>query len=116
MNGLMLEAQLNKPMIIVVFEFTLHDGVTDRYFELAGMMREEIQNQAGFISIERFRHIDDEHRVVSISTWESEDAIKSWRENLKHRMAQKEGKAEIFKSYRLRVAEVKRDYGMTEKD
>ena len=55
-------------MLIVVFEFTLNKGVGDRYFELAGMMREEIQNQPGFISIERFRHLDDEDRVVSIST------------------------------------------------
>ena len=98
-------------MLIVVFEFTLNEGVADRYFELAGMMREEIQNQPGFVSIERFRHIEDDHRVVSISTWESEAAIKSWRENLTHRMAQKEGKASIFKTYRLRVAEVIRDYG-----
>ena len=102
-------------MLIVVFEFTLNKGVGDRYLELAGMMREEIQNQPGFISIERFRHLDDEDRVVSISTWESEDAIKEWKANLKHRMAQKEGKKLIFKSYRLRVANVIRDYGMTEK-
>lgn len=102
-------------MLIVVFEFTLNEGVNDRYFELAGMMREEIQNQPGFISIERFRHIEDDQRVVSISTWQDEDAIKQWRENLKHRMAQKEGKASIFKSYRLRVANVIRDYGMDAK-
>ena len=102
-------------MLIVVFEFTLNKGVGDRYFELVGMMREEIQNQPGFISIERFRHLDDEDRVVSISTWESEDAIKEWKANLKHRMAQKEGKKLIFKSYRLRVANVIRDYGMAEK-
>ena len=102
-------------MLIVVFEFTLNEGVNDRYFELAGMMREEIQNQPGIISIERFRHIEDDQRVVSISTWQDEDAIKQWRENLKHRMAQKEGKASIFKSYRLRVAKVIRDYGMDAK-
>ena len=102
-------------MLIVVFEFTLNKGVGDRYFELAGMMREEIQNQPGFISIERFRHFDDDQRVVSISTWESEDAIKEWKANLKHRTAQKEGKKSIFKSYRLRVANVIRDYGMAEK-
>ena len=102
-------------MLILVFEFTLNKGVGDRYFELAGMMREEIQNQPGFISIERFRHLDDDQRVVSISTWESEDAIKEWKANLKHRMAQKEGKKSIFKSYRLRVANVIRDYGMAEK-
>ena len=109
-------AQQNKRMIIVVFEFTLHDGVTDRYFELAGMMREEIQNQAGFISIERFRHIDDEHRVVSISTWGKRRRHQIVARKPETPDGSKEGKAEIFKSYRLRVAEVKRDYGMTEKD
>ena len=98
-------------MNIVVFEFTLNEGVRDRYFELAAKMREEIENQPGFISIERFESLNDKSKVVSISTWESDDAIKDWKKNLEHRQAQREGKENIFASFRLRVAEVIRDYG-----
>lgn len=99
-------------MHIVVFEFTLKEGVRDRYFDLAAAMREEVENQSGFISIERFESLNDPEKIVSISTWESEVAIKDWKNNLKHRQAQREGKENIFASYRLRVAEVIRDYGL----
>ncbi len=98
-------------MHIVVFEFTLKDGVRDRYFELAAKMRDEIEGQPGFISIERFESLNDQSKVVSISTWESDEAIKEWKKNLEHREAQRQGKESIFETFRLRVAEVIRDYG-----
>ena len=98
-------------MHIVVFEFTLKEGVRDRYFELAANMREEVEKQPGFIAIERFESLNDPAKVVSISTWESDEAIKAWKKNLEHRQAQNEGKESIFKSFRLRVADVVRDYG-----
>ena len=98
-------------MHIVVFEFTLKDNVRDRYFELAAQMREEVEQQPGFISIERFESLNDPAKVVSISSWESDEAIKAWKKNLQHREAQNEGKDSIFASFRLRVAEVIRDYG-----
>ena len=98
-------------MHIVVFEFTLKEGVRDRYFELAAKMREEVENQPGFVSIERFESLNDKTKVVSISTWDSDEAIKDWKKNLEHRQAQSEGKDSIFASYRLRVADVVRDYG-----
>ena len=97
-------------MHIVVFEFTLKDNVRDRYFELAAQMREEVEQQPGFISIERFESLNDPAKVVSISSWESDEAIKAWKKNLQHREAQNEGKDSIFASFRLRVAEVIRDY------
>ena len=97
-------------MHIVVFEFMLKDNVRDRYFELAAQMREQVEQQPGFISIERFESLNDPAKVVSISSWESDEAIKAWKKNLQHREAQNEGKDSIFASFRLRVAEVIRDY------
>jgi heme-degrading monooxygenase HmoA len=100
-------------MHMVVFEFSVKEGAKDRYFELAGLMRDEIAKQPGFISIERFEAIADENKVMSVSTWEDEASILNWKQNSAHRKAQEEGKSEIFSSYRLRVAEVIRDYGFT---
>ena len=97
-------------MVIVVFEFEVSAGKVDRYFELAAAMREEIESQPGFKSIERFESLAHKGRFVSVSTWEDEAAVNAWRQNLKHQEAQDEGRASIFSHYRLRVAEVIRDY------
>lgn len=98
-------------MYVVIFEFSVKDGVRDRYFELADLMRKEISSQPGFIAMERFESLTEDNKVVSISTWQDEASIKNWKHNSKHQKAQAEGKSDIFASYRLRVAEVVRDYG-----
>lgn len=99
-------------MVIVVFELMMKPGVESRYFDLAAMMREEVENQPGFMGIERFQSLSEDSKFVSISAWEDEAAVNAWRDNLKHRLAQDEGRAAIFADYRLRVAEVIRDYSL----
>ena len=97
-------------MVIIVFEMKMKPGAGDRYFDLAAMMREEVESQPGFLGIERFESLSEEGKFVSISAWEDEAAVNAWRQNMKHRLAQDEGRAEIFADYRLRVASVIRDY------
>ena len=73
-------------------------------------MKEILISQPGFISVERFQSLIDEEKLLSLSFWESEDAIAGWREQLEHINAQKEGKEKLFKSYRIRVVKIERDY------
>ncbi len=103
-------------MYVVIFEFTVKPESKPRYFELAAQIRAELSHQSGFISIDRFEHTEARDSIVSISTWESLEAIKSWRENKTHQQAQAEGKSDIFSHYRLRVAEVLRDYDFAASD
>jgi len=42
--------------------------------------------------------------------------VRRWRNVMKHRAAQKQGRAGVFKSYRLRVASVLRDYEMDKRE
>ena len=72
--------------------------------------------QEGFISIERFQSLVEEGKILSLSFWEDEEAIKKWRNVMEHRVAQKKGKYELFESYRIRVAEVVRDYSKTDRN
>lgn len=102
-------------MHVVIFEVKPLPGRAERYFELAAALREELERIDGFISVERFRSLADPDKYLSISFWRDEEAVRRWRGHAQHRAAQETGKAEIFEDFRIRVAEVVRDYGMEDR-
>ena len=60
--------------------------------------------------MERFESLTTPGKLLSLSTWRDEDSIRRWREQAAHRAAQAEGRGGLFAEYRIRVAEVARDY------
>ncbi|NVN99908.1 MAG: antibiotic biosynthesis monooxygenase [Geobacteraceae bacterium] len=103
-------------MVAVIFEvYPTQEGMAE-YLAIAANLREFLQNRPGFISIERFRSLNDEGKVLSLSFWENEEVVQAWRNLLEHRLAQKKGKDELFEKYRIRVAQVVRDYTDTDRD
>jgi len=103
-------------MIAVIFEVHPDPEHKDEYLSIASNMRPMVENVEGFISVERFQSLTDPDKLLSISFFEDEEAVQRWRTLNAHRGAQQQGRNGIFKDYRLRVAEVKRDYGMHERD
>jgi heme-degrading monooxygenase HmoA len=53
--------------------------------------------------------------LLSLSFWRDEEAVAGWRSRNRHRAAQLAGREGVFRDYRLRVAAVVRDYGMSER-
>ena len=102
-------------MIAVIFEFTPVEGRFADYRALAEGLAEDVRNFDGFLSIERFESITTRGKFVSLSFWRDEEAVARWRNLQKHREAQRSGRGGIFGSYRLRVAQVLRDYTMDER-
>jgi heme-degrading monooxygenase HmoA len=102
-------------MIAVIFEVQPAEGKRDAYLGIAADLRPMLDGIDGFISIERFQSLADPNRVLSLSFWRDEDAVKAWRTTEEHRQAQKAGRGGVFSGYRLRIAHVVRDYGMTER-
>ena len=102
-------------MIAVIFEVWPTDGRKDDYLGTAAALRSELERADGFISIERFQSLTDPRKLLSLSFWRDEDAVRNWRNNADHRKAQAAGRGGIFADYRLRIAGVVRDYGMTER-
>ena len=103
-------------MHVVIFEVQPTSGGLDEYLDIAGKLKNELEKIEGFISVERFQSMTTEGKLLSLSFWESEEAIQEWRKQVKHQSAQSKGYNELFADYRLRVAEVIRDYTMTERD
>ena len=97
-------------MIAVIFELTPAPGRKQEYLDLAAGLAAELKDRDGFISIERFESISHPGRFVSLSFWRDEEAVRRWRNVEQHRQAQARGRAGIFSEYRLRVAQVLRDY------
>ena len=103
-------------MIAVIFEVTPRHGHADAYFKLAAGLRAQLEAIDGFISVERFQSLSQPNKVLSLSFWRDEDAVRRWRELEAHRGAQRAGRQTHFADYRLRVAHVVRDYGLGPRD
>ena len=97
-------------MHVVIFEVEPTADGRDEYLDLAARLRRELESVDGFIDIERFESMAQPGRILSLSTWRDEAAIRQWREQAPHREAQERGRATLFERYRIRVAEVVRDY------
>jgi heme-degrading monooxygenase HmoA len=102
-------------MIAVIFEVEPAEGQREAYLDLAAALRPQLEKMDGFISVERFQSITDPKKMLSLSFWRNEEAVRAWRTHAAHRATQTKGRAGIFQGYRLRIAEVSRDYGMHER-
>ena len=102
-------------MIAVIFEGIAQDDRKQAYLDVAARLRPLLESIDGFLSIERFQSLTTPGKVLSLSFWRDEEAVREWRNLTEHREAQQAGRQSIFQDYRLRVAHVLRDYGMNER-
>lgn len=102
-------------MITVLFEVTPRPGQAPRYFEIAAALAAELPKIDGFVSVERFESLSRPGSYLSLSTWRDEEAVRAWRNQAAHRAGQREGRDSVFASYRIRVAQVLRDYSLDER-
>lgn len=102
-------------MHAVIFEVTFAPGRKEEYLNIAASLRPLLEAIDGFVSIERFESLSQPGKILSLSFWRDEAAIAQWRQLETHRAAQSKGRGGVFADYRLRVAAVLRDYGMTER-
>ena len=102
-------------MIAVIFEVVPAPGRRDAYLGKAADLRPLLDGIDGFLSIERFESLSVPGKVLSLSFWRDEEAVKAWRNGAEHRQAQAMGRDGVFADYRLRIVSVIRDYGMFER-
>lgn len=103
-------------MIAVIFEVFPAEGKMKEYLDIATELKLQLEKIDGFISIERFSSLAEEGKILSLSFWRDEKAIEVWRNLESHRFAQEKGRGGVFRNYRLRVADVNRDYGLNNRE
>ena len=103
-------------MIAVLFEAWPAEGQDAHYLDLAAALRAELDSIDGFVSVERYASLAEPRKLLSLSFWRDEAAVAAWRNSHAHRATQAAGRGGVFADYRLRVAEVVRDYGLRDRD
>jgi heme-degrading monooxygenase HmoA len=103
-------------MIAVIFEVRPAEGQKQRYLDLAAALRAELESIDGFVSIERFESLAEPGKLLSLSFFRDEEAVAAWRNRPAHRATQALGRDSVFEGYRLCIAAVVRDYGMTDRE
>ncbi len=102
-------------MIAVIFEVQPSAAGRQTYLDTAADLLPTLEAMDGFVSVERFESLSQSGKFVSLSFWRDDAAVARWRALPSHRKAQSAGRAGVFSDYRLRVAQVLRDYGMRER-
>ena len=85
-----------------------HDDTQEAYAIAAKRMEELAQTMPGYLGFVSTR--DENGFGITISYWESEDAIKAWRDNLEHSAVRERGRDEWYLNYNLQVAKIERSY------
>ncbi len=97
--------ELQKPYYAVIFTSLRTDG-DQGYSQMAQEMEELARQQPGFIDVESAR----DGLGITVSYWESLEAIANWKSQLDHKQAQKNGIETWYSWYKVRVCRVEREY------
>jgi len=100
---------LAPPYYAVLFS-AQRTGGDKGYSKMAGTMKDLAKKQPGFLGIESAENINGFE--ITVSYWDSEESIRAWKEDVEHRVAQKQGKKLWYEHYEIRIAKVERAYNM----
>jgi len=96
------------PYYAVIFT-SYRTDIDDGYAETANRMVELAKQQPGFLGEDSAR----QGVGITISYWESEEAIRNWKRNSEHLLAQENGKKKWYSHYNTRICRVEREYQFT---
>jgi heme-degrading monooxygenase HmoA len=96
-------------MFSVLFEVQPKQEQWDAYLENAKLLRPELEQVDGFIDNIRYKSLNREGWLLSLSNWRDEKAVVRWRTAMRHHMVQQKGRDEILADYHLRVGQITRD-------
>lgn len=94
------------PYYAVIFTSLRTEG-DNGYAAMADLMDELAREQPGYLGIESAR----DGLGITVSYWESPEAIQNWKAQVKHAAAQRLGREKWYEQYQVRICKVERDYG-----
>jgi len=94
-----------RPYYAVIFT-SIQTETIDGYAEMAEKMEALAKQQPGYLGMESARNTIG----ITVSYWESLEAIKRWKQQAEHLEAQKKGRNDWYKWYHARICKVEREY------
>lgn len=101
----MIATTPSPPYYAVIFT-SVRTDVTEGYGDAAARMVELAREQPGFLGVESARS----ELGITVSYWESLEAVRSWKQQSEHKIAQQTGRDRWYESYKTRICKVERDY------
>jgi heme-degrading monooxygenase HmoA len=101
----MIAATPEPPYYAVIFTSTRTVG-DNGYENMADAMLELASRQPGYLGVESARA----GLGITISYWKDLDSIKAWKQNSAHLVAQNQGRAIWYETYKVRICRIERDY------
>lgn len=103
-----LIAQTPQPPYYAVIFTSLRTGVEQGYSDMAVEMVELARQQEGFLGVESARN----NVGITVSYWQSVEAIKNWKANARHLFAQQQGRDKWYLNYKVRICRVEHDLSL----
>lgn len=97
------------PYYAAIFSSQRNDADPDGYGEAAERMLELARTMPGYLGVESTR--DEAGFGITISYWESEQAIAAWKRQAEHAAVRERGRSGWYAHFQVRVARVERAYG-----
>jgi len=95
----------NPPYYAVIFTSILSDD-NQGYAETADLMVKLARQQPGFLGMESAR----EEVGITVSYWRTLDAIKAWKQQSDHAIAQQKGRESWYQDFSVRISKVEHEY------
>ena len=90
-------------MIGLFFEVMPLEGHAENYFDLAALLKPELERSGGVLFADRYRSVDRPHVILSHQWWVDEESLVRWRQHTQHRAIQRAGREQHFGDYRIRI-------------
>ncbi|MBE9516148.1 MAG: antibiotic biosynthesis monooxygenase [Proteobacteria bacterium] len=97
-------------MFVVIFRAQLNTDANQldkAYYATAARLRKLAIDKYGCIEFSSISEGDEE---VSLSYWNSEEDINTWKADDEHRAAQEKGRNKWYRSYQIEITKVERSY------
>ncbi len=98
-------------MIQVTVEYALRPGAEEEYERALAAMHERVKRFDGYLGEEPCQSMAEDGKFVTIFYWRDREAMAAWRNDPEHLKVQQLGREKIFAWYKIRIAEIDREYG-----
>ncbi|MFL1010703.1 antibiotic biosynthesis monooxygenase family protein [Flavisericum labens] len=94
-----------KPYYAVIFTSTQKENI-EGYTEMANKIEALAKEQTGFLGMDTARN----EIGITVSYWKTLEAIKNWKAQTDHQLAQQKGQQDWYSWYNVRICKVEHEY------